>query len=163
MLAYEEVFELLEYRPEVGGSCLVWKRNAGRAFIGHRAGSPDPKRRYWRLKLLGKLRLAHQIVWLLNTKEWPNQHLDHIDGDPENNTFSNLRLCSRAENLQNQSRHRKNASGYIGAHNRGDKWVSEISVNGKRTFLGYFPSAEAAHNAYLKAKATLHAFNPVPR
>lgn len=165
MLSYEEVSELLEYRPDVGGSCLVWKRSSGRAFIGHRAGSPDPKRRYWRLKLLGKLRSAHQIVWLLNTKAWPEKHLDHVDGDPENNTFTNLRLCSRAENLQNQSRNRKNASGRIGAHWRKDagKWVSEIQIEGKRSFLGYFSSAEEAHNAYLEAKAKLHTFNPVPR
>lgn len=165
MLTYEEVSELLEYCPDVGGSCLVWKRSSGRAFIGHRAGSPDPKRRYWRLKLLGKLRSAHQIVWLLNTKAWPEKHLDHVDGDPENNIFTNLRLCSRAENLQNQSRNRKNASGRIGAHWRkdADKWVSEIQIEGKRIFLGYFSSAEEAHNAYLEAKSKLHTFNPVPR
>jgi hypothetical protein len=163
MLSYEEVALVVEYRPEVGGSCLVWKRSSGRAFIGHRAGSPDPKRRYWRLKLLGKLRLAHQIVWLLNTKGWPEKNLDHINGNPEDNSIENLRLCSHSENQQNQSKNRKNASGCIGAHIRGDKWVSEIMVNGARTFLGYFDTPEKASAAYLEAKAQLHTFNPVPR
>lgn len=167
MLTYEEVSELLEYRPDVGGSCLVWKRSSGRAFLGKRAGSPvtklEPKRSYWRVKVLGKLRCAHHLVWLLNTKEWPSKHVDHINGNPADNMYSNLRLCSRSENLQNQSINRKSISGYIGAHPRGNKWVSEIMVDGTRVFLGYFLTPEAAHTAYLEAKAHLHTFNPVPR
>ena len=151
----------------MGGSCLVWKRSSGRAFAGHRAGAPngtaDPKRRYWRVKILGKLRCAHHLVWLLNTRKWPSKNIDHIDGDPEDNEFGNLRLCTHSENLQNQSVNRKNASGHIGAHKRKDKWTSEIMVNKKRIFLGYFNKPEEASRAYLEAKARLHTFNPVPR
>ena len=171
MLTYEEASELLEYRPDVGGSCLVRKadvlsgKNKIQARAGDRAGSPDPNRRYWRLRVFGKMYKAHKLVWLLNTKEWPTKSIDHKDGDPENNVFSNLRLCTHLENSQNRKKPSNNSSGYLGVHwskDRG-KWVAQISHKGKRIYLGGYETPEEAYNAYLKAKAKLHTFNPVPR
>ena len=171
MLTYEEVAELLEYRPDVGGSCLVRKvdvlsgKNKVQARAGDRAGTPDPSRRYWRLRVFGKMHRAHKLVWLLNTKEWPTKNIDHKDGDPENNDFSNLRQCTQRENNQNRKKSRNNSSGYLGVHWRKDmgKWVAQISHKGKRIYLGGYETPEKAYNAYLEAKAKLHAFNPVPR
>jgi hypothetical protein len=34
-----------------------------------------------------------------------------------------------------------------------------ITINGKRNWLGYFPTAQEGHEAYLKAKQELHPFN----
>lgn len=171
MLTYEEVSELLEYRPEVGGSCLIRKvpsfsgKNKIQARAGDLAGTPDPNRRYWRLRVFGKMHRAHKLVWLLNTKEWPAKNIDHKDGDPENNTFDNLRLCTQRENSQNRKKSSNNTSGFLGVHwsKQQNKWVAQISHKNKKIYLGRYETPEAAYNAYLAAKAELHTFNPVPR
>jgi hypothetical protein len=53
---------------------------------------------------------------------------------------------------------RNNKSGLLGAHyySSRDCWESRIMVNGVKTFLGYFDTAQEAHEAYMIAKSTLH-------
>ena len=72
--------------------------------------------------------------------------VDHIDGDPSNNRRSNLRLCTRAQNSQNQRRHLDNASGYKGVcwHKASRKWHAQLS----RKSVGLFDTAEQAKAAY---------------
>ncbi len=43
-------------------------------------------------------------------------------------------------------------SGYKGVAKSGNKFVSQICVNGKKKYLGIFDNAKDAHQAYLKAK-----------
>jgi len=40
---------------------------------------------------------------------------------------------------------------------RTGKYTAEITVNYKKTYLGYFDSAEQASEAYLNAKRSTHA------
>ena len=42
--------------------------------------------------------LAHRLAWLYVTGSWPSQDIDHIDGDPTNNRFANLREVTHQEN-----------------------------------------------------------------
>ena len=37
------------------------------------------------------------LVWVANTGEWPHSTPRHLDGDPSNNDFSNLRKPGRAK------------------------------------------------------------------
>lgn len=54
-----------------------------------------------------------------------------------------------------------NRSKLLGAHwnERQRRFTSQIWVCGKGIHLGWFNTAEAAHEAYLKAKRLLHAGN----
>lgn len=172
MLTYEEVAAVLEYRPEVGGSCLVWKvdRISGhgkvQAKAGDLAGYKDPKN-YWLVRVNRKLFKAHRLVWLLVHKEWPPCQVDHIYGAEVGNRVENLRLAFRnnADNTQNTRKYKNNTSGLTGVsfHKKINKWQSYIRVNNVQYHLGYFDTAEEAYAAYLEAKARLHTFNPVPR
>lgn len=170
MLTYGEVSELLEYRPEVGGSCLIRKTDSFsgngkvQAHAGDRVGSRQ-KDGYWHTCIKKHYYKAHRLVWLLNIKEWPNRGLDHINGDKSDNRIENLRLASQAENNQNTPKARDNSSGHIGVdfHKKTGKWRARISVEKRTRHLGLFDTKDNAIEAYLKAKATLHAFNPVPR
>ncbi len=93
--------------------------------------------------------------------QWPPQTIDHIDGDPANNRFSNLRAVSQQVNNQNISRnscHRRVQPGV----SRG-VWMTEsgsyraqISIDDKTFYLGRFASEEEAANAYKAARMSLH-------
>ena len=170
MLTYEEVAELLEYRPDVGGSCLIRKIDSlsgngkVQAHAGDRAGSLH-RTGYWHVAVKGKYYKAHRLVWLLINKEWPSKCLDHINGDGADNRIENLRLASHAENNQNTPRIRQNTSGHVGVdfHQRTGKWRARISVAKQVTHLGLFDSKDDAIAAYLEAKTKLHTFSPVPK
>lgn len=94
----------------------------------------------------GVLQYAHRIIWLMKTGNWPVNDIDHIDGNPSNNRFDNLRDVPRAINLQNKIV----ASGVYYAH-RDKVWVATIEVNGVQTRLGQSKSraiAEAIYRGY---------------
>lgn len=79
--------------------------------------------------------------------------VDHIDGNGLNNRRDNLRVATRAGNKRNSRRPSNNTSGYKGVswRKRESLWTASICCNGKQMHLGYFSSAEDAHDAYAKA------------
>ena len=77
--------------------------------------------------------------------------LDHVDGNPSNNSIENLRVVTRQQNAFNQKR----AKGYYWNKNN-KKWLARIRLNGRSKHLGYFETEEEAHQAYLKAKPLYH-------
>lgn len=163
MLVYEEVADLFEYRPEVGGSCLVWKRKAAKnTIVGSIAGRRH-KVGYWEVRVNRHLTKAHRLVWLLHNKSWPSKNIDHIDGNPENNRIENLRQCTQSQNNQNQKKQRHYRKLPIGVSIKGNKFRARIMLDRREHWLGVFSTPEEAHAAYIAAKAHLHIFNPVLR
>ena len=63
------------------------------------------------------------------------------------NNLSNLRIATSQEQALNQDRV-INAKGY---YFRNGNYEAEIRNNGKRTYLGAYPTAKEAHDAYLVA------------
>jgi hypothetical protein len=57
-------------------------------------------------------------------------HVDHIDGDPLNNTLENLRVCTNQQNLRNM-RPKGRTSKYKGVSLHNGKFVARIMVDGK--------------------------------
>lgn len=83
---------------------------------------------------------------------------DHIDHNGLNNQRSNLRVCSRSENMFNQRVHSNNTSGYKGVswNKVARKWDARIAFHGKRLLIGYFDTIEDASRAYDSAAQRLH-------
>lgn len=101
----------------------------------------------------------HRLVWLFGTGNWPNGHINHINGVPDDNRLCNLREATQAENNQNQHGLRAtNKSGVRGVHfdKERRKWAAHISVNRKHLFLGRFDTIEAASEAHTKARRLYH-------
>jgi len=79
--------------------------------------------------------------------------IDHVDGNPSNNSIENLRVVTHQQNNFN----RKRAKGYYWSKHA-KKWLAHIKLNGKTKHLGYFENEDEAHQAYLKAKEIYHLF-----
>lgn len=82
--------------------------------------------------------------------------VDHRDGNGLNNTRSNLKICTIAENLHGVMRGPRGVSEYRGVSwsKAANKWESRISVRGVRRSLGFFASEVEAAIAYNAAKLT---------
>jgi hypothetical protein len=104
----------------------------------------------------------HRLIWLWHNGSFPENHLDHIDGNPSNNKIENLRNATDAQNMQNQRRPRiNNKLGVQGVYIVNQRFRSVLTTNGKSKHLGYFPTAEQAHQAYLDEKRKQHKFGTI--
>ncbi len=148
---------LLEYSPDTGAftwRTMLCRRNP----VGAPAGCREVKST--RIRIHGKAYQAHRLAWMYMTGAYPQNFIDHINGDPFDNRWLNLRDVTLSSNSQNQRRpHSRNKTGLLGAHSHGrnGKWSSSIRAGGKNINLGTFSSALEAHTAYLTAKRRLHA------
>ena len=87
-------------------------------------------------------------------------HVDHINGDTADNRWANLRPATRSENMQNRRVANSNSkTGLLGAKPSRNAFRAQIKISGRCVNLGTFSSPEAAHAAYLTAKAELHPFS----
>lgn len=84
--------------------------------------------------------------------------VDHINGDTLDNRKCNLRKCTSAENTRNQKLSKINTVGLKGVtHSKiSGKYIAQISVNWKNTYLGVYKTAEEAHAAYCEASKKYH-------
>lgn len=80
--------------------------------------------------------------------------VDHINGDPLNNTRANLRICTYAQNCFNKKIGRMNTSGKTGVCRKGKKWEAKIHVQDRVIRLGRFDKFEDALNARLRGEKT---------
>jgi hypothetical protein len=92
---------------------------------------------------------AHRIIWALVTGEWPVDEIDHRNGIKDDNRFSNLREATHVPGVCYDRRWRR--------------WRAEMTREGRSVTTGYFDTPEAAHVAYLAARAEAYSFQPVPR
>ncbi len=79
--------------------------------------------------------------------------VDHIDRDPKNNHFSNLRWCTQSQNNRNRNKFQGCSSRYIGVSfkTRYQKWEATLKINGKNKYLGYYDTEEEAYEAFKTA------------
>jgi len=157
----ERVKLLLNYDPATG--VFRWKAARRKDKAGKIAGSDNGKG-YIQITIDGVRYAAHRLAWLYVFGRWPADEIDHIDGCRAHNAISNLREADRFLNNQNVSRARiNNSTGMLGVTRRRNKYIAQIHAFGKNHHLGYFDTAEAAHDAYMKAKSRMHLTNNIPQ
>jgi hypothetical protein len=137
---------LLDYDPETGE--LSWAVGKPGRSKGARVGHKNKSGRYWQVMIDRKSYMAHRIIWKLVTGEDPPEQIDHIDQDPYNNRWENLRLATPAQNSANR---RGWSELPKGVHPNGSGFKAEIYVEGERLYLGTYQTPDEAHHAYKTA------------
>ena len=154
----EIIKEMLDYNLETG--VFRWKISTNRRIkIGAIAGTKNWNL-YFIIPLNGKRYRAHRLAWMYVYGTWPVYDIDHINGNPSDNRFNNLRDVTTSHNTQNQTKpHKRNKCGLLGVswHTVGKCWRARICTNGVQMLIGHFKTPEEAHQAYLGAKRKYHA------
>lgn len=150
--------ELLDYDPATG--LFVRRAVEGLQERWHDKPAGYVLRGYLVITVDGRKYRAHRLAWLYIHGKWPEQEIDHRDGNKLNNRIANLRDVSHTVNGENRRQGEANGTGggLIGASwfKARNKWMAQITVNRKQRYLGLFDTAEEAHAAYVQAKRQLH-------
>jgi len=131
----------------------IWTTKYSGKAAGYRVKYRDL---YWAMAIGmpdKKCHLAHRVIWLYMTGSWPDDQIDHIDQNPMNNAWDNLRSVNNQENHLNRPRQSNNRSGVTGVywHSQAKKWHARIKVGGKNIHIGLFAGLADAAKAREKA------------
>lgn len=147
MLTQSELKKCLHYNPDTG--IFTWLVSRGRVKTDDIAGG---LRRdcYIHIRVFGKKYLAHRLAFLYMEGGFPKNDTDHINQIRNDNRWANLRYATNSENHRNVPRRANNTSGYKGVsfYKQRGKFVAQTTFNGKAKYLGLFPTAELASEAF---------------
>jgi hypothetical protein len=111
---------------------------------------------YIRTQIAKKYYAIHRLVYLMHNGVLP-KYVDHIDGNKLNNNIENLREATATQNAQNRKIHKNNTSGVKGVYfNQYKKWVAQLKIDNKVTYLGSFDDIKLAENAVKEARSKNH-------
>jgi hypothetical protein len=119
ILTAEYLRKVLHYEPETGNFFHAVTQPGGNAQFGQLAGSigKDGRRR---IRVGGKKYLANRLAWLYVHGEWPEDQLDHRNGQRDEDRIGNLRPANNSQNMANRKYNGKSRSGIKGIHLRKD-------------------------------------------
>ena len=159
-LTAEQLRAILEYDPETG--IFVWRHRAdcpkewNTRYAGKPAGTVVGV--YRRILIRKRRYVASRLAWLWFYGKWPKDFVDHANENKQDDRISNLRAATKSQNTANMGPPSHNTSGLKGAswETRAGKWKAQICFQGKHRWLGYFETAEEAHEAYCHEAVRLH-------
>ena len=124
-------------------ACANWNAR----YAGAEALTARTEDGYFRGQVMGKPVKAHRVAWCIETGDWPEATIDHIDANPSNNRWANLRAATQGQNNCNRMGAVVSSSRYKGVswYERKKKWEAYIQIDGRKKSLGHFwEEAEAA-------------------
>lgn len=156
-LTVDQVGELLRYTPETGE--FIWLRsNSNRVKVGQVAGCLCKISGYRLIGINGRVYKANRIAYLLMVGEWPDDVVDHANGEPSDDRWSNLRLATRSQNCCNTRKPAHNTSGFKGVvwSSQNNKWQAKATKDGKSYHFGFFDCPAKAAELRQREVARLH-------
>jgi hypothetical protein len=111
---------------------------------------------YVYIRIDGRIRLAHRLIWLYHYGYLPEQTIDHINRVRHDNRLENLREASYQCNLKNGTP-RSSISGIKGVcwDSIRNRWFAQIAINSKKKNLGRHTSLLEAACLRLAAEQCL--------
>lgn len=158
MICQNTLKNILDYDPITG--IFTWKvKISDKVVVGKRAGSAKPNG--YRFIRINKVSYReHHLVYLFILGYLPKGHIDHINHNPSDNSWSNLREVTPQENGKNHPKTKRNKTGFVGVSQKPNgKFIARIYVNKKHIFLGSFETIDLAIKARQKAN-NLYNFHP---
>jgi hypothetical protein len=153
-LTIDEARKRLAYNPETGS--LTWKACRDSTKIGKEAKSLDVCG-YVQVNIAGTVVKGHRLAWYIHNGQWPDGHIDHINGVRNDNRIENLRVVTNAINCQNKRKALPSSkTGFLGVVKVYKRYHANIHFNRKKRYIGSFGTPEEAHAAYVIAKRLLH-------
>ena len=104
--------------------------------------------KYHRMK--GRPYSVHRLIYFLKYECWPLQ-VDHKNGDRGDNSPENLRAATHAQNCMNRAVKAKSGRKGCYWNEIRQKWLVQISIEGKRKSLGYFKNLDEASAVFSEA------------
>jgi len=148
----ERLRALFNYDPATGA--LTWRVQQGRARAGDPAGHRRKDGRNT-VRVDRLIFLGYRVIWCHVTGEWPRAEIDHIDCNPSNDAWSNLREASGFQNGLNRRVRADSKAGIKGVQwcRQHAKWRARF----RRRVLGYFGTLDEANAAYFVAASAADA------
>jgi hypothetical protein len=147
-LTQSQAKELFDYRD----GDIYWRvRTSNNTKMGQPAGYKK-KTGYLAISVNDRQCLAHRLVWIWHYGDVPDE-IDHINGVRNDNRIENLRPATPLENQWNSAKPVTNTTGFKGVcwNKKVGKYMAQIRINGRQTYLGLFSDPAAAHEAYIAA------------
>jgi hypothetical protein len=143
----KELWHYFDYDPETGLFYIRVRRRGSYLQIGDQVGckqSINKHLMYLMIVFDKKRYLAHHLAWVYMTGKWPKQ-VDHLDGNPLNNAWDNLREVTQSQNMRNAKKAKHNQSGCTGVSwdKKRHKW--RVQVCNKH--IGHFEEFDDACTA----------------
>lgn len=155
-----ELHALFHYDPITG--ILIWKmrppdtrenRTFNTKYAGKQVGAVNTCG-HRQVRVNGRLTTVHRIVWKMMTNADPTEQIDHINGEPDDNRWGNLRASTQWQNTWNLKTRSTNAIGFSCIYPMKTKRAASkkfrvlMQVDKKRKFIGDFYTLEEAKAAY---------------
>jgi hypothetical protein len=95
---------------------------------------------YLKVSISGENYKAHRVIWLIVNGKWPENLIDHINGNSLDNRIENLREADHALNSSNQKKRWDNKSGVtgVGWQKQMGKWYANGRHNNHLEHLGFY-------------------------
>lgn len=162
-LTAERLRQVLHYSPETG--VFTWLETYRNVRTGLRAGSlVSAKDGHVRIQVDGCTHKASRLAWLWMTGHWPSRLVDHINRQPADNSWTNLREVTVKQNRENSNPSGWSGSGRVGVtwDRARKKWAARICHDGKNRRIGMFPTIDAASAARADAERECFTHAPTP-
>lgn len=149
-LTHERLLEMLAYDPATGK--FTWRHSVGNGRPGAEAGcvtTVGGGRKYVQIAVDKRKYYAQSLAVVYVTGQWPEGDVGFLDGDGMNTRYDNLIVGTRSA-MQHKAASRDVEE--AGVRRKGSRFVSQIKVDMRKTYLGTFDLHEQAATAYLVVK-----------
>ena len=130
----EEIKKKFYYDPDTGEFRLASGGNTG--YIANTG--------YLTVAYCGNHYLAHRLIFIIMTGDFPLDNVDHINRVKLDNRWCNLRDVPQKLNMRNLPLHGKNKTGHAGVYKQGAKWRAQIHLDNRCKHLGIFDTIDEA-------------------
>jgi HNH endonuclease len=144
-ITQQELLDRYEYDPVTGD---LWSKNSKRTGVNKKLipASFVLNQLRWipsNVRVRGyQIKITH-VIYKMMTGEWPDNSMDHKNGDPTDNRWKNLRPASPPQNMWNAKRCTYKRDLPTGVYQQYRTYQAYISANKKRYYSRFVNREEA--------------------